>query len=99
MFLRPVPVLWPFGVHVVPDRWTPGPWLPFSSAALCTRGARFTTTQRVAARVVTPEVHQDWRVGSRLVVGGLQSSHMRPGKANEIGGAHGWRSEADPLTD
>lgn len=23
------------------------------------------------------KVHQDWRVGTRLVVGGLQSSHMR----------------------
>ena len=23
------------------------------------------------------EVHQDWRIGTRLVVGGLQSSHMR----------------------
>ena len=23
------------------------------------------------------EVHQDWRVGTRLIVGGLQSSHMR----------------------
>mmetsp|Transcript_28969 Transcript_28969/g.68890 ORF Transcript_28969/g.68890 Transcript_28969/m.68890 type:complete len:678 (-) Transcript_28969:97-2130(-) len=49
----------------------------FCSVAVLDASRSFSTGECIAKfREVIP-VHQDWRVGTRLVVGGLQSSHMR----------------------